>query len=115
MSDRKYRQSGYQDSDSAPKRTAEKRPPRENLGGPRQLTMPGRRTVMRCAGCGTLLPQDIDTNGTCPRCKFELHSCKQCVFLDTALRFECSKPITVRVAKKDARNDCTHFQARVTV
>lgn len=114
MSDRKYRQHGYQDSDRD-ERPAQRRPPRENLGGPRQLNMPARRSLMRCAGCGAILPQGADTNGQCPRCQFELHSCKQCAFFDTAARFECAKPVAARIARKDARNECSFYQVRVTV
>jgi hypothetical protein len=112
--DRKYRQHGYQDSDRE-RRPAEHRPPRENLGGPRQLNMPARRSVVRCAGCGAILPAGTDTRGQCPQCKCELHSCKQCVFFDTSARFECAKPVTARIARKDARNECSFYQARVTV
>jgi hypothetical protein len=109
----KYRQRGYQDSDREAPR--EKRPPREDLGGPRQLAMPGRRTVLRCAGCGVILPPGADTSGQCPRCRFELHSCKQCLYFDTGSRFECAKPIAERIPRKDARNDCTFYEARTTV
>lgn len=114
MSDRKYRQHGYQDSDRE-QRTPQRRPPRENLGGPKQLNMPGRRTVMRCAGCGSVLPLDADTKGQCPRCKFELHSCRQCSFFDTAARFECAKPITARIPRKDARNECSFYEPRTSI
>ena len=59
--ERKYRQKGYMDSQrEAPQ---EKRPPKENLGGPRPMRMPGRSTVLRCAGCGTVLRPDVDTKG----------------------------------------------------
>lgn len=111
--DRKYKQRGYQDSDRETSR--EKRPPREDLGGPRQLAMPGRRTVVRCANCGVILPLQTETSGQCPRCRFELHSCKQCLYFDTGSRFECSKPILERIPRKDARNACTFYEVRMTV
>ena len=111
--EKKYRQKGYMDSPrEAP---AEKRPPRENLGGPRMLRMPGTRTVLRCAGCGTVLPPAVDTRGQCLRCGFELHSCKQCLNFDTGSQFECTKPIPERIARKDARNDCSFYEPRTTV
>lgn len=113
MSDRKYKQRGYQDSDREAPR--ERRPPREDLGGPRKLSMPARRTVLRCAGCGVILPPDVDTKGQCPRCRFELHSCKQCAYFDTGSRFECAKPIPERIPRKDARNQCLLYEARMTV
>ena len=71
--------------------------------------------VTRCAGCGTILPADFDPQGRCPRCGFELHSCKQCAYFDTAARFECTQPITERIARKDARNHCTFYAPRTTV
>jgi predicted RNA-binding Zn-ribbon protein involved in translation (DUF1610 family) len=115
MSDRKYRQRGYQDSDRDRERHEKKPVPREERIGPRMLAMPGKRMVIRCAGCGTVLAADMDTTGKCPRCGYELHSCKQCVFFDPSARFECLKPITERIAKKDARNECTFYRPRTTV
>ena len=77
---RKYRQPGYMDSDEREKREKRDAPrgPRETLG-PRTPQMPGQRTVSRCAQCGTVLPVTIKLFGQCPRCQFELHSCKQCL------------------------------------
>jgi predicted RNA-binding Zn-ribbon protein involved in translation (DUF1610 family) len=74
-------------------------------------------TVMRarCSSCGAVLAPGFDQNGACPRCNFELHSCKQCVHFDTGKQFECTQPIAERVAKKDAKNDCTFFEFRRTV
>jgi predicted RNA-binding Zn-ribbon protein involved in translation (DUF1610 family) len=126
MSDRKYRQRGYQDdgerperSPSGPKKTKPPGAPRTVISmsreGPRSPVMPARRGVSRCAGCGALLSPDIDTQARCPKCGFELHSCKQCANFDTGQRFECLKPIPARIAKKDAKNDCTFFVMKVTL
>src|SRR5258706_8316163 len=122
--DRKYKQRGYQQDDERPahRESHEKRDkppgaPRTPMSHdrPRSPVMPGRRGLSRCAACGTILPGDVDAKGKCPKCAFELHSCKQCVNFDTGQRFECIKPITVRVAKKDAQNDCTYYEMKVTV
>jgi hypothetical protein len=77
--------------------------------------MVGTVTRARCANCGTVLPPGLEVNGQCPRCNLELHCCKQCVHFDTAARFECTQPIAERIPKKDARNDCSFFELRVTV
>jgi len=69
--------------------------------------------VSRCAQCGTVL-QGVSGEGICPKCGFELHSCKQCTFFDPGSRFECMKPVTLRIAKKDMRNECAIFEIRVT-
>jgi hypothetical protein len=120
----KYRQPGYQDNDRdrEPRRPeTRKAPPERKSGpprwdhslGPRPVNLPGTRDVSRCAQCGTVL-QGMSAEGKCPKCGFELHSCKQCAYFDPGSRFECMQPVKERIAKKDARNDCTLFEIRVT-
>ncbi len=53
--------------------------------------------------------------GQCPKCGFELHSCKQCTYFDTSSRFECTQPIPERIGRKDQRNECTFYSIRVMV
>jgi hypothetical protein len=113
----KYRQPGYQDRDDQRKGAGEKTgsppPKRDNTFGPRPVNMPGTRAVSRCAQCGTVLA-GMTADGKCPKCGFELHSCKQCMYFDPGSRFECMQPVKERVAKKDARNECTFYEMRVT-
>jgi predicted RNA-binding Zn-ribbon protein involved in translation (DUF1610 family) len=89
--------------------------PKENLGGPRPLQMPGKRMVSRCAQCGTVIPTLGDPPAQCPKCGYELHSCKQCTFFDPSARLECRQPISERMARKDVRNQCTFYELRTTV
>ncbi len=77
--------------------------------------MPGTLVVSRCAQCGTMLASGVDPNTKCPKCGFELYSCRQCTHFDTSTRFECSQPIPERVARKDERNLCTFYSMRVRV
>lgn len=120
MSDRKYRQHGYQDGDRDKRPERQERPGRRPAGppgdriGPRTPQFPARVTVARCANCGGLLPKGFDPNGRCDRCGFELHCCKQCVHFDTSARWECTQAIPARVAPKDARNNCTFFEIRMS-
>ena len=44
-----------------------------------------------------------------------MHSCKQCVHFDTGKQFECTEPIPERIARKDAKNNCTFFAFRMTI
>ena len=99
--DRKYKQRGYMDSDRERERSQPKAGPRKEQFGPKTPAMPGKREVLRCASCALILPVGIDLQGRCPKCGFELHSCKQCAFFDTAARFECTQPITARIPRKD--------------
>ncbi|HTZ97885.1 MAG TPA: hypothetical protein VMB18_15895 [Terriglobales bacterium] len=115
MSDRKYKQRGYQDSGNDRQKESLEKPVRKDTFGPRPLQMPGTHTVSRCAQCGTLLPPGIESTARCSKCGFELHSCRQCTYFDTSSRFECSQPIPDRIAKKDERNQCTFYSMRVRV
>ena len=114
MSDRKYRQHGYQDSGTEKQqRAALDRPARKDTFGPRPVNMPGTHNVSRCAQCGTLLTTLSEPLGPCPKCAFELHSCKQCMYFDPSRRFECMQPVPERVARKDARNECKSYAISV--
>jgi hypothetical protein len=116
VSDRKYRQHGYQDREEKPRQKSAERPAKkDNSFGPRPLQMPGRRTVSRCAQCGTLLQSLSEPVGQCPKCGFELHSCKQCTYFDPSSRFECTQPVPERIPRKDARNECTFYSMSVRV
>lgn len=114
----KYRQHGYQDRGDESKQKREGgsggAPKREQTFGPRAIQMPGRREVSRCSQCGTLL-KEVDPNGPCPKCGFQLHSCKQCTYFDPSSRFECTQPIPERISPKDAKNNCTFYSMRVMV
>lgn len=118
MSDRKYRQRGYQDRGEEKEKQQKSAPgpaKRDNSFGPRPVQMPARRQVSRCAQCGTLLQSLPEPVGKCPKCGFELHSCKQCTYFDPSSRFECTQPIPERIAKKDTRNDCAFYSMSVRV
>ena len=132
MSDRKYRQRGYQDSDrerrppsSAAKPAAQKPPAdrietraekaeRKALEG-RAPNVPGFQEVMRCARCGHIFTDAIAADSRCRRCGADLRSCAQCESFDTGKRFECAQTIPVRVSPKDVRNACQFFTPRVTI
>ena len=122
MSDRKYRQRGYQDDPVDRERAApppgERRPQAPRGYGsrePRRMNMPGFREVVRCARCGASLGLPIGFGAQCTRCSADLHTCAQCASLDTSSRFECTQPVPARVSPKDTRNTCTFFENRVTV
>ena len=115
MSERKYRQRGYQDSAGEPRKGAEQRAGRKDTFGPRPIEMPGTHTVSRCAQCGALLAVVSEPLERCPKCGFELHSCKQCAHFDPSSRFECMQTILERIAKKDARNECKFYRISVRV
>jgi hypothetical protein len=118
--ERKYKQRGYRDRDSEnKKRERTERPseprPKQDMLGPRTPRMVGTVMRARCSNCGGVLAPGFDPSGQCPRCRFELHCCKQCIHFDTGKQLECTQPIPERIAKKDAKNACTFFEFRMTV
>lgn len=121
--DRKYRQHGYMDTDRAPNgaRPDHDRPrqtgPRPSLDvtGPRLPRLLQSIAAARCFNCSTMLPAGSDFPETCPKCGVSLHCCKQCAHFEPSTRFQCLKPIPVRIAPKDQKNDCGLFKPRVTV
>ena len=125
MSDRKYRQRGYQDDGKprGPKGPAAPRPPKErapgrsiqDAAGPKTPNLMAAHEVLRCARCGHRLALEVGADSTCARCGAELHSCVQCASFDTSARWECTQTLAARVSPKDARNDCTLFAPRTTV
>jgi len=120
-SDRKYRQHGYMDSDRDSKggyregpRPQGPRPPID-VTGPRLPRLVQHVAAARCYNCATALPPGTAFSGTCPKCNAELHCCKQCAHFEPSTRFQCLKPIPVRIALKDKANECSLFEPRVTV
>ncbi len=122
MSDRKYRQRGYQDDSSRdrhpagptgprPREARDPRLPRD----PRAPNVPGYRDVFRCARCGSLESIDVQPDSRCSKCGTDLQACSQCSSFDPGARFECREPIKARVTPKDARNECRLFSPRVQV
>lgn len=121
MADRKYRQRGYLEDEYRDREEHKRETRREPVSrgqpplAPKSPRMPGFREVIRCHRCGHELSPPIGTIATCSRCGAALHCCAQCVNFDTSARFECTQPIPARIAPKDAANECTYFEARVTV
>jgi len=128
MSDRKYRQRGYQDDDrdrvarpSAPRPAPEPGAPAgarrlSSQNGPKSINMPGYREVVRCSQCGNIVGDDTTADARCTRCGTDLHACSQCTSFDPGSRFECMQTtLSARVAPKNVRNACPLFTPRTTV
>jgi hypothetical protein len=112
--DRKYKQRGYMSEEKeqrprpAPAQKTDVRAPR----------MPAFREVTRCSLCGTPIRLELDgisESSQCPKCNSDLRTCKNCLNFDPGARFQCRKPVTQRIAKKDVRNSCELFEPRKTV
>lgn len=122
MSDRKYRQRGYQDDDRDRERERSRasRPPerpRETRtpDAPRTPNLMASHDVIRCRNCAQIVSPPIGTLARCPKCQAALHSCAQCVHFDPGARFQCMQAIPVAITPKDAGNECTLFAPSVRV
>jgi hypothetical protein len=126
MSERKYRQRGYQDDDrprERPQKDSQKPAPSrapgrplQDASGPRTPNLMGSHEVFRCSRCGNRLSLPVEGDARCSRCGVALHSCVSCASFDTGARWECSQQmLKARVAPKDERNDCELFSPRTTV
>lgn len=120
--DRKYRQRGYMDTDrehSGSFRSERPKPPGPKLPidvtGPKLPRLVQTVAAARCYNCATTLPPGTDFRGNCPKCHAALHCCKQCAHFEPSTRFQCLKPVAVRIPSKDQANDCELFSGRVTV
>jgi len=132
MSDRKYKQRGYQDDDRdrQPRQQPTgdgpggNRPDREpgapagarriSSEGARNPRMMGSREVARCARCGTIHDSQILSLSKCAKCGVDLRSCIQCVHFDPGASLECTEKIPARVSPKDVANDCAFFSGRTS-
>lgn len=129
MSERKYRQRGYQDSEprdrgqsgppTGPRKPPEQRAPGRQLQsaqGPKTPNLMASHEVFKCSRCGHKLSTPVSHADRCARCGVAVHSCINCVSFDTGARFECSNAaLTLRVLSKDESNTCTLFEPRTTV
>jgi hypothetical protein len=119
MSDRKYRQRGYQDQDREPERREPARRPQapkpQEREGPRSPKMMAYGQKVKCAACGAVVDANVTSGSSCPKCKADLHTCRMCSFFDPGARFECRKPITARILNKSGRNECELFSARTVI
>lgn len=123
MSDRKYRQRGYMDNDRANDRGSERGGERQGKSpleprdreGPRSPRMMAYGEKVKCAACGATIQASIAPDSACPKCKADLHTCRQCTAFDPGARFECRKPITARIMNKGTRNTCELFAPRTVI
>jgi hypothetical protein len=119
MSDRKYRQRGYMDNNREPQRRDSQQPKPQSKPvdreGPRSPRMMAFGEAVKCASCGAKAPSSISLEASCPNCKAELHTCRQCAHFDPSAHFECRKTIPARILNKNARNTCELFAARTIV
>jgi len=115
MSDRKYRQRGYMEGDRQNEQRPKQQAKPSEREGPRSPRMMAFGEKVKCATCGATISASIRIDSTCPKCKADLHTCRQCTSFDPGARFECRKPITARLANKGARNVCELFAPRTVV
>lgn len=110
--DRKYKQRGYMEEDARP--PAGTPPP--GPGGKRLPVITSYKELIRCDACGAELSPhfEISFQSRCPKCRADLHNCRNCFNFDPSARWECSRPIRERIWDKQAANRCPQFESRKT-
>jgi len=109
---RKYRQSGYMDSDRERK---PKPPPREKGSSGRVETK--FHLITRCNNCAAEIQvmDKIQVTDKCNNCNTDLHTCRNCLNFDPSALNECVKPVETRVVNKSGNNMCPLFKAKVLI
>ena len=118
MSDRKYNQPGYMQSNRDRERSKSESKPQSkspDREGPRSPRMMAFGEASKCTACGEKAPPNINFDSSCAKCNADLHSCRQCTYFDPGAHFQCSKTITARIVNKSARNTCELFVPRSVV
>jgi DNA-directed RNA polymerase subunit RPC12/RpoP len=127
---RKYRQSGYQDSDRdrdsrSERRDSSDRPPRPQLTKEEKIQRRSLRVatsreanvVVRCHTCGRNA-ENLDTiekDTVCPSCSSPLHCCRVCNHFDSGARWQCRASITEAVGDKLKANDCASYEPNLVL
>lgn len=118
MSDRKYRQRGYQseDGERGRSRRGPQRPRNSEAPRGRGLGKP-TGNIFRCAACGEkqslVLVHELTPQSTCASCEGDLYTCTHCRHFDTSSQFECRQEIETRISGKAKANECALFEPRM--
>jgi predicted RNA-binding Zn-ribbon protein involved in translation (DUF1610 family) len=115
MSERKYRQRGYMESGGEREQRPKQQAPKQDRDGPRSPRMMAYGEKVKCSSCGAIVQTSIASESACPKCKSDLHTCRQCMYFDPGSRFECRKPITARILNKGGGNTCELFASRTVI
>lgn len=71
---------------------------------------------MQCVACGSPIAlasgERVAFRDECPRCRADLHACRQCAHHDPGAYNECREPGTERVADRERANRCDWFAPR---
>lgn len=61
-------------------------------------------------GFGFNFTSEVGRREECPKCRADIHVCKNCSFYDRNLYNECREPQADVVKEKDRSNFCDYFQ-----
>lgn len=66
----------------------------------------------KCFFCGQIieLTDIVGRRDVCPKCKRDLHCCRQCRFYEEAAYHQCREPQADWVSDKEKGNFCDYFE-----
>jgi hypothetical protein len=118
MTEQKYRQRGYRESE---------RSGRGGFSGPsdRPARLEGapkgrgaernRAEVFRCKTCSEKNDPEVGPESVCRKCGAALHACAQCRFFDGAAHQQCRQEIPAPIPAKSKANACTFYAPTVSL
>jgi hypothetical protein len=117
MSDQKYRQRGYRESERTPGGGGPsfERPQRLEGAPKGRGAERNRDEVFRCKVCGEKNDHEVRSGSVCRKCRAPLHACNQCRHFDGAARSQCRKDIPAPIPAKSKENECALFEPTVTL
>jgi hypothetical protein len=119
MTEQKYRQRGYRDSErsgrSGGSSSSSDRPARLEGAPKGRGADRNRDEVFRCKTCGEKNDPEFGLEAVCKKCGAALHACAQCRFFDGSAPSQCRQEIPAPIPAKLKANSCTFFAPTVSL
>ncbi len=118
MTEQKYRQRGYRESDRSGSRGSSGpsgRPARMEGAPKGRGAERNRDEVFRCKTCSEKNDPEVGLESVCRKCGAALHACAQCRFFDGAAHWQCRQDIPAPVLAKSKGNTCTFYAPTVSL
>jgi hypothetical protein len=118
MTEQKYRQRGYRESERSGSRGSSgpsDRPARLEGAPKGRGAERNRDEVFRCKTCNEKNDPEVVSGSVCRKCGAALHACAQCRFFDGAAQWQCRQDIPAPIPAKSKANACTFFAPTVSL
>ena len=118
MTEQKYRQRGYKESERSGSGSgfgASGAPRVEKFGPKGRGADNNRAEVFRCKTCNEKNDPEVAPASVCKKCGAALHACAQCRYFDGAAHWQCRQDIPAPIPAKSHVNACTFYAPTVSL